>query len=316
MDVLKLLAVRRRHPEATRVRSHAPEGLHTVPRVARVFRSRLIWQIAPRPMMAMARVDVQLTLTSVSPYAAVAGAAAVTSLLLRNYLYRIQEDGLLITADPFSMPLYGGVLLLAVFTAVLAATATARDREHGAVELLCYGPVTPLSYLVAKGVAHTVIYALLLALLLVTFSLMSLVSGLHLRPLTLVAAALSIGPAAATTAIGLLTASGMRRVRPTVLMVLGLALAGVGLPVAREVLARLPAADFHVHPLLILRWAAFAVSSVTQWVLPFGHVERQLAAVLRGDYGTALAEVGLSAAYAAVGVAVAAAILYRTGVRR
>jgi hypothetical protein len=279
-------------------------------------RVRSVWQISARPTAAMIRLDLFSTLTALAPYAVVAAAVALAGFVLQNDLHRVQEDGLLVLGDPFAVSLYAGVLLLSVYLAASAAMAVAREREHGTVELLCYGPVSSFSYLLAKFTSHVLQYALLLVLLLGSYLLLALVTGLHLRGTTLLAVMLSIGPAAAATTLGLLVAALVRRVRPTILAVLGLALGAVGLQVAREILARLPAPEFHVNPVQVLRWAAFAVSSITQWVLPFGYVDRELSVMLRGDLVGALGATVAAGAYAAVVLVLAAAGLDRTGIRR
>jgi hypothetical protein len=251
-----------------------------------------------------------------APYTVVATAAALCSVILQNHLHRIQQDGLLVLVDPFALPLYAGVMLLSLFTAVAAATGAARDREHGAVELLCYGPVTPLSYLLAKVGAHALLYAAMLGCLVGTYLLFAVVTGLHLRAVTWLAALLSLGPAAASAAVGVLVAALLRRVRSAVLVTLGVTVGAVGLQVAREVLARLPSPDFHVNPVLVLRWAAFAISSATQWALPSGYVDREVSAVLRGDLVGAGLIAGISVLYAAVVLSLAAWALDYTGLRR
>jgi hypothetical protein len=291
-------------------------GIVAVMRLRRPQLPGASWRVALRPVLVMARLDVGLAITTLTPYAVVAAAAALTGVVLQNHLHRIREDGLLVLSDPFAIPLYGGVLLLSIFSAISAATATARDREHGAVELLCYGPVSPFSYLLAKCCSHAMQYALMLLLLLGTHVLFALVTGLHIRIVTLVAAALSVGPAVAATTLGLLLAASLGRVRPTVLAVLGSALAAVGLQVAREILARVPAPEFHVNPVAVLRWAAFLVSSVTQWVLPFGYVDRALSATLRDDVPAAVLTAGAATLYAAGALVLAAASLRHTEVRR
>lgn len=282
----------------------------------RAARVRSVWQVAARPTVSMIRLDLLSTLTALAPYAVVAVAAALAGFVLQNDLHRVQEDGLLVIGDPFAVSLYGGVLLLAVYLAASAAMAVAREREQGTVELLSYGPVSSLSYLLAKLTSHVLQYAFLLVLLLGSYLLLAVVTGLHLRGTTLLAIALSIGPAAAAVTLGLVVAALVRRVRPTIFAVLGLALGAVGLQVAREVLVRLPAPEFHVNPVLVLRWAAFAVSSITQWLLPFGYVDRELSVMLRGDLAGALGATVAAGAYAAVVLVLAAAGLDRTGIRQ
>lgn len=262
------------------------------------------------------RLDLFSAVTALAPYAVVTAATALASFVLQNDLHRIQEDGLLVLGDPFAVPLYGGILLLSVYLAASAAMAVAREREHGAVELLYYGPVNSFTYLLAKFCSHVLQYAFLLVLLLGSYLLLGLVTGLRLRGATLLAMALSIGPAAAAVTLGLLVAALVRRVRPTVLVVLALALGAVGLQVAREILVRLPAPEFHVNPVQVLRWAAVAVSSITQWLLPFGYMDRELSVMLRGDLAGALGAAVTAGVYAAVALVLAAAGLERTGIRR
>lgn len=279
-------------------------------------RIRSVWRTSGRPTAAMIRLDLFSTLTALAPYAVVAVAAALAAFILQNDLHRVQEDGLLVIGDPFAVSLYGGVLLLSVYLAASAALAVAREREQGTVELLAYGPVSAFSYQLAKFTSHVLQYAFLLALLLGAYLLLAVMTGLHLRSTALLAMALSIGPAAAATALGLLVAALVRRVRPTILAVLGLALGAVGLQVAREVLARLPAPEFHVNPVQVLRWAAFTISSITQWLLPFGYIDRVLSVMLRGDLIGAFGAAVGACAYAAVVLILATAALDRTGIRR
>jgi ABC-type transport system involved in multi-copper enzyme maturation permease subunit len=272
--------------------------------------------ISGRPTAAMVRLDLFSTLTALAPYAVVAVAAALTGFVLQNDLNRVQEDGLLVISDPFAVSLYGGVLLLSVYLAAAAAMVVAREREQGAVELLSYGPVSAFSYLLAKFTSHVLQYMILVVLLLGSYLLLAVATGLRLRGSTLLAMALSIGPAAAAAALGLLVAALIRRVRPTILAVLGLALGTVGLQVAREVLVRLPSPEFHVNPVQLLRWAAVAVSSITQWLLPFGYVDRELSSMLRGDLAEAVGVTVVACVYAVLVLALAAAGLARTGIRR
>ena len=280
------------------------------------MRARSTWWTAGRPTAAMVRLEAFSALTALAPYLVVAVAAAFAGFILQNDIHRVQEDGLLVIGDPFAVSLYGGVLLLAVYLASTAAMAVAREREQGAVELLSYGPVSARSYLLAKLAGHIVQYAFLAVLLVGCYLLLAVVTGLHLGATTLLALGLSLGPAAAAAALGLLVAAFVRRVRPAIFAVLGLALGAVGLQVAREVLVRLPAPEFHVNPVYVLRWAAVAVSSITQWVLPFGYVDRELTVMLRGDLAAAAGEAVVGALYALAVLFLAAAALDRTGIRR
>src|SRR2546422_4584485 len=129
----------------------------------------------------MIRLDLFATLTALAPYAVVAMAAALAGFVLQNDLHRVQEGGLLVIGDPFAVSLYGGVLLLSVYLAASAAMAVAREREQGTVELLSYGPVSAFSYLLAKFTSHVLQYMFLVVLLLGSYLLLAVATGLHLR---------------------------------------------------------------------------------------------------------------------------------------
>src|SRR2546426_10472744 len=174
-------------------------------------RIRSAWIVPGRWPAAMTRLDLFSTLTALAPYAVVAVAAALAGFVLQNDLHRVQEDGVLVIGDPFAVSLYGGVLLLSVYLAASAAMAVAREREQGTVELLSYGPVSAFSYLLAKFTSHVLQCMFLVVLLLGSYLLLAVATGLHLRGTTLLAMALSIGPAAAAAALGLLVAALIRR---------------------------------------------------------------------------------------------------------
>lgn len=288
-------------------------GILVARRVIPVARDR--WLRWP-PVAAMVRLDLLTALTSLTPYAAAAAVLALAALLLQNDLHRIREDGLLVRGEPFALPVAAAGFLLAVVLATWAALAVARDREQGALELLCYGPVSPAAYLLARLVGLGLLASLLLLVVLGGFVLLSAATGLHLGLRATLVLLLLTGPLAGAAGVGLAVAGAVRRARPAVLAVLGLALAGVGLQVAHEVLARLPTPEFHVSPVQVVRWAAFLLSRVTGWALPFGYVDRLMGAVLHGDAAQALPAALAPWLYAAVLLALGTVALERTGVRR
>jgi ABC-type transport system involved in multi-copper enzyme maturation permease subunit len=274
------------------------------------------WYRTLTVVRALVRMDLVTSVSALTPYVVVAGVAAMTGLILKNYLYRVEQDGLLVLSEPFGLPVYLGALLLSVFQAASVAIAVAREREQGAIELLFYGPVNSQAYMVAKLGTHILLYVWLTALVGFCDLLFVVVTGLPLSATVAWAFILSVGTAAAMISLALAVAAVIRRLRVAVLTVLGLATLSIGLQVLAEVLAHVPTPEFHVSPVQMVRVTAFALSTVTGWVLPFAYLDRGLSALLRGDPLSYLGTLGACGVYAMAMLGAAWIGLDRTGVRR
>jgi ABC-type transport system involved in multi-copper enzyme maturation permease subunit len=268
------------------------------------------------PLRALVALDMVTAVTAFAPYVAVAAVAAITGLVLQNDLYRIDQDGLLVIAEPFALPLYFGTLLLVLYQATSVTIAVARDREQGAMELLFSGPVDARTYLVAKMCSSLLLYCWLAVLTALCYLLFTVATGLRLGATASWALVLSVSVAAAATGLALAVAAAIRRLRAAVLTVLALAVLAIGFQIVADVMARLPAPDFHVSPLHVVRLAASGISAVTGWVLPFSYLDRGLAALGHGDMPGYIGTLFACGLYAMAMLGMAVFALDKTGVRR
>ena len=85
-------------------------------------------------------------------------------VIIRNYLSYIESNGLYPMPDLFSFPYRWVIILTGVYLAFSAVVAIARERESGAMELLFYGPVDNVSYVIGKYSAQLTVYCLLIIL--------------------------------------------------------------------------------------------------------------------------------------------------------
>ena len=274
------------------------------------------WRTHLPAVRGLVALDTATAVSSFAPYAVVAAVAGITAVVLQNDLYRVEQDGLLVISEPFALPVYLGTLLLAVVQAASVTIAVAREREQGATELLFYGPVDARIYLVAKMCSSLLLYLWLTGLTAICYLLFTVVTGLRLGGTVAWALVLSVGVAAAATGLALAVSAAVRRLRTAVLTVLALAVLAIGLQVVADVMARLPAPDFHVSPLHVVRLAASGISTVTGWLLPFSYLDRGLAALGRGDTRGFLETLLACAIYAMAMLGVAWLALNKTGVRR
>ena len=199
----------------------------------------------------------------------------------------LEAGGLLVLAEPFRSPLSVAILVLALFLAVSAAVSAARDRESGTLEVLFYGPVDELAYVLGKVGGLLVAYLAALPLLLVSLVLLALMSGFMLTPKILVSLALSVVPAAEIVGFAVLLSVGTGRVRNAVLLLVGITALLFGVGVAYSMVLLVPISDSS-SPLLSLRDALAALDTGIRWISPFSYLDRVVEGVMTGAWRTAL----------------------------
>ena len=227
----------------------------------------------------------------------------------------LKAGDILVLADPFAPPLSVAMLVLALFLAVTAAISAARDRESGTLEVLFYGPVDEISYVLGKILGLLITYIAALPLLFISLALLALISGFSLTPIIFVSLLLSIVPAAEIIAFGVLLSIGTNRVRSAVLLLLGVMAVLLGVTVAYAMVLRIPIED-PSSPVLSLRDALAALDAGVSWVSPFAYLERVVNAAVIGAWRTALLSLVAAIAYTAVIIALAAFWMRRRGVHR
>jgi ABC-type transport system involved in multi-copper enzyme maturation permease subunit len=227
----------------------------------------------------------------------------------------LKAAGLLVRADPFRAPAAAALLVLALFLAVSAAVSAARDRESGTLEVLFYGPVDEVSYILGKVGGLLVAYVAALPLLLLSLLLLAWVSGFTLTPVIIASLALSIIPAAEIAGFGILLSVGTDRVRSAVLLLLGVAVVLLGVNLAYRIVLLVPIED-PASPVLPLRDTLAGLDLAVSWIAPFTYLERIVDGVMAGAWRTVLVGVASALAYTAAMIGLAAFWLRRRGVHR
>lgn len=248
-------------------------------------------------------------------YAAITIALIVATWILLVDVRALEAGGLLVLADPFGPPLTVAMLVLALFLAVSAAVSTARDRESGTLEVLFYGPVDEISYVLGKIGGLLLAYLAALPLLLASLALLAVMTGFSLTPAILASLILSIVPAAEIVGFGVLLSIGTNRVRTAVLLLIGVTAVLLGVTVAYSMVLLIPIGD-PSSPVLPLRDALAALNAVVRWISPFAYLERVVDAAVTGAWRTALISLAASVAYTAVMICLAAYWMRRRGVHR
>lgn len=263
----------------------------------------------------IARREAKAAVMGMSGYVAITIALIVATWILLVDVRALEAAGLLVLADPFGPPLTVAMFVLALFLAVSAAVSAARDRESGTLEVLFYGPVDEISYVLGKIGGLLVAYLAALPLLLAAFALLAWMTGFALTPVILVSLVLSIVPAAEIVGFGVLLSVGTDRVRTAVLMLIGIIAVLLGISVAYSIVLLIPIED-PASPVLPLRDALAALDAGVRWISPFAYLERTVDAVVTGAWHSALMRLVAAVAYAGVVIGLAAAWMRRRGVHR
>jgi hypothetical protein len=238
---------------------------------------------------------------------------AATWMLLVD-VRALNAAGLLVLADPFRPSVTVAILVLALFFAVSAAVSAARDRESGTLEVLFYGPVDEITYVLGKA-GVLVAYLAALPLLLASLALLAWMSGFALTPAILVSIMLSVVPVAEIVGFGILLSVGIRRVRSAVLLLVGIVALLLGIEVAYGMVLLVPISD-PASPVLPLRDTLATLTVAAGWVSPFAWLERVVEGATAGAWRDALLSLAAALAYAVLMIGLAALWLRRRGVWR
>jgi ABC-type transport system involved in multi-copper enzyme maturation permease subunit len=239
---------------------------------------------------------------------------AATWMLLVD-VRALQAAGVLVLAEPFRPAVTLAILVLALFFAVSAAVSAARDRESGTLEVLFYGPVDEIIYVLGKAGGLLLAYLAALPLLLASLALLAWMSGFALTPAVLVSILLSIVPVAQIVGFGILLSVGIGRVRSAVLLLVGIVALLLGLEIAYGMVLLVPISD-PASPVLPLRDALAALTAAAGWISPFAWLERVVEGAMAGAWQTALLSLAAALAYTALMIGLAALWLRRRGVWR
>lgn len=251
----------------------------------------------------------------VGGYIALTVALVAATWMLLIDVRGLDAGGLLVLADPFRSPLAIAMLVLAVFLAIWAAVSAARDRESGTLEVLFYGPVDEVAYILGKVGGLLVAYLAALPILLASLALLALMTGFSLTPMILVSLVLSIVPAAEIVGFGVLLSVGTSRVRNAVLLLVGVTAVLLGVTVAHSMVLLVPVTD-PASPVLPLRDALGTLGVGVSWISPFAYLERVVDGVLSGAWWSAGISLAAAVAYTAAMIGLAALWLRHRGVHR
>lgn len=270
-----------------------------------------LWRFRWHLVCTIQRRDLCTTLHGFGLYVTLSTAIAAAVTVLRNCVEPVQDNGLSVLAHPFVVPFFAAAILSSIYMAIVSTTTVAREREQGTLEVLFYGPMDALAYLLGKYLALMSTFALMVIVYVVALLTCALVTNLSFDLTLPWAAALSVATTSAAVAAGILLSTLNWSVRGAVLVVLLGIQVGYGrVPGLTGGLAR-GQSGLLLFLQTILGW----LNHILEWLSPFACLERGIDALLHSNAGEYVLVLSLSSVYTVVALGLAVRTLRRKGVR-
>lgn len=206
--------------------------------------------------------------------------------------------------------------LAAVYLGVCAAISISRERDMGTLEVLFYGPVDSLSYVMGKYMQQMMAFGVVLVFSLINFYIVTTVTNFGmLNVLGLVV--LSIFLTSAIISFGILLSALSRKMTVSIILFLGL---NVFLFAFTYLHWWLQSASFlgqDLAPILVfLRSLLDSANVVVEWISPLAYFLRGMRALQMADGGQFVISLLSSTIYTLVALGLSVAAFNWKGVRR
>lgn len=264
-----------------------------------------IWVVAQRNLRQL--------VGSLSPYAILSVGIAGVVLSLGNTLQVIQRGYAVVLREPFSLPILGVCVVAGLLLGLLAAISVARERESGILESLFHSPLKDSEYILGKFLAHWLMYAGMMLVLIVVIWVLALTTQLRFSPQLLFVPLFSTLLSATAIALGLLLATANRSLRGTLLSFLGFFLFFAVLSTAQLVLTSMVRSD-EMLDLVALRDGVALANGLLRWFSPLSYFLDGSEALLRQDLWSWVGFTGFALLFTTVMLTGAIRLQRKTGV--
>jgi len=237
-------------------------------------------------------------------------------VIIRNYLSYIESNGLYPMPDLFSFPFRWVIIVTGVYIAFSAVVAIARERESGAMELLFYGPVDNVSYVIGKYSAQFTLYCLLIVLYLICFLILSNITGVQIPASFFMMMLLSVFTGAYLISVGVFVSMVSTSVRSATLVFLALIASTLLIQGSQAWLSNIAPVSDYYNPVLLLQQLLGWVQIGLSWLSPFSYLNYGVDEMLRGNMNAFLRVIGLSIVFCLVFIVSSVIGLKFRGVRQ
>ena len=272
------------------------------------------FSLSIQTIRALSKRDLYSTLRSWGIYIVAFLSFIASSFILKNYLDSIQADDILISADPLNYPLFISVIIISFYLAILSAISISREKDQGTLEVLFYGPVSSLTYILGKYIKDILTYLVMVVFFLVYFWGVSLLTNLGFSYGLLKTILVSIFSVSCIVSFGLFISSLTGKMRNSIIWLVGILALFLAIQIGQTILLGMP--EENMSP--VLTYLGDTLSVVSQginWISPFSYLTRGIDAVYLDNallYGL---NILYSIVYSAILLSLSIFILKRKGVK-
>lgn len=238
-----------------------------------------------------------------------------SSVNVRDSLFQVSQNNLMVLSNPINRPLFMVIGLIAAYLGLTSAITISRERDLGTLEVLFYGPVDSVSYILAKYIQQMMVFLVTLALSFVFFWAVSVYTNLGFSKNLAGLLLLSLVMASSMVAFGIFLSSITRRMTVSVVLFLGLALFFLVFSIAHSIVMTMPGEKLSTA-LVYVRIVLDNMDKLVRWISPIAYLERGGMAIALGEPLQYLWSVLSSVAYTVVLLALATFAFNRKGVRK
>jgi len=272
------------------------------------------FSLSIQTIKALSKRDLYSALRSWGIYIVAFLSFIASSFILKNYLDSIQADDILISADPLNYPLFISVIIISFYLAILSAISISREKDQGTLEVLFYGPVSCLTYILGKYIKDILTYLVMVVFFLVYFWGVSLLTNLGFSYGLLKTILVSIFSVSCIVSFGLFISCLTGKMRNSIIWLVGILALFLAIQIGQTILLGMP--EENMSP--VLTYLGDTLSVVSQginWISPFSYLTRGIDSVQLGNtllYGL---NILYSLAYSAILLLLSIFILKRKGVK-
>ncbi len=239
----------------------------------------------------------------------------IAFLLLRNYMDFVGENGLVILSGAFNFPLFVTIFLSAFFLALSSVTTIARERDLGTIEVLFYGPIDAVSYILGKYLAQIVTYFVMILFFGAVFFLYTNSTNFTFPASLGWVVLLSILVTSDLIAFGIFVSALSSRIRTALSIFFALLLILLAVQFGQDLITMIPIESRYYNPVLFLQSTLGSLGQITRWLSPFSYLTLGMEAVRRNDLSSYLSVSGVSLLFTIFFLGLAVVTLNRRGVR-
>ncbi len=297
--------------------SIAPPRARRVPRPSiGLFRAmKGSWRSRWQTIAVLGRRELLGVLYGPGPYVVVALGVLAALPVVAGYLDAVQRSGILVLADAFTLPFFVAATLATLFLALAAIATMARERDQGTLEVLFYGPVDDVSYILSRHLALVIAYVPMALVLGLMFFAYAQMTGLRLPSVFPWELVLSFFTALAVAALGVCLATVARSVRAGIALLAAVVGLFLAIRFGSDLLGGLQITN-NFNSLLFLRDFVVTLDTVVDYLSPFSVFQSGVEAAVRSDAGGYVLAIAVSCLQAAVLLVIAVQLLAWRGVRR